>query len=102
MKCKRDDSERDDSGTEPEDVDDKSERGNDAEHENVGGHSAANTVPAQGLGEHENVGHHLAANTEGPASLELADATDGVVTVKSEVLGPWLEAGRHGHGVARG
>jgi hypothetical protein len=29
----------------------------------VGGHSAANTVPTQGLGEHENVGHHLAANT---------------------------------------
>jgi hypothetical protein len=63
MKCKHDDSERDDSGSEPEDADDKGDRGNDAEHENVGGHSAANTVPTQGFGEHENVGHHLAANT---------------------------------------
>ena len=53
------------------------------------------------------MGGHLAANTpsvptEGPTSLELADATDDVITVKSEVLGPWLEAGCHGPVEQRG
>jgi hypothetical protein len=47
---------------------------------------------------------------EGSACLEFAGATDGVVTAKSEALGPWLEArprtfgaarDREGHGEAR-
>ena len=49
--------------------------------------------------DHENMGNHLAADissvpAEGPATLELAGITDGIVTAKSEVLGPWSEAGR--------
>jgi hypothetical protein len=72
QKCMRDDSDSE--------RDDKSDSGGDGDHKNVGDHSAANTpsVPAKGS-----------------ATLELADATDGVATAKPEVLGPWLEAGCH-------
>ena len=37
----------------------------------------------------------LLVPTKGPTNLELAGMTDGVMTVKSEVLGPWLEAGHY-------
>jgi hypothetical protein len=69
------------------DSDDKSDSGDDGEHKNMGDHSAANTPSVP---------------TKGPATLELAGATDGVTTVKSEVLGPWLEAGRHRPAEQRG